>query len=86
MKLSFAKTELHASTKSWFLFFSISCMVIPVFVMSYSVSPTPASVALLSPLSCIAYDPDERIIRVSCESASISDIDKSIQNPSVLHK
>jgi mannuronan 5-epimerase len=61
-------------------------MIIPVFIMSYSVSLTPAGAALSSPLSCIAYDPDEKIIRVSCESASISEIDKSIQNPSVLHK
>lgn len=45
--------------------------------MSYSVSATPTNAALSSQLSCIAYDPDEKIIKVSCESAILSDIDES---------
>ena len=42
-------------------------------------SPSPSS-------SCINYTPGEKIIRVGCASATLSDIDKYLGDPAVLHK
>jgi hypothetical protein len=42
-------------------------------------SSTPSS-------SCIAYNPEEKIITITCKSATLTDINNQLKNPDVLHK
>lgn len=42
-------------------------------------SSTPSS-------SCIAYNPEEKIITITCKSATLTDINNQLKDPDVLHK
>jgi parallel beta-helix repeat protein len=43
------------------------------------------TVTALSP-SCIEYDSDEKIVRITCGLATLSDIDKQLKDPAILRK
>src|SRR5215210_3478591 len=36
--------------------------------------------------SCIIYDPSDRLITITCGSASLTDIDNQIKDANILHK
>src|SRR5215207_3231715 len=45
-----------------------------------------SSSAPLSSSECIAYNPEEKVITITCKSTSLTDINNQLNDPDVLHK
>src|SRR5215475_9334846 len=58
-----------------------------ILILSSLVQPIDISLGQTPQASrCITYDPEEKLIRITCNSASMTDIDNQLKNPNILHK
>ena len=61
---------------------SISALILP---FSYA-QQQPPQYAVTNSAACIIYDSDAKIITITCDSTSLTDIDNQIKDANVIHK